>query len=86
MVVIGDADFASNRFLPVGANRDLFVNACNWLLGEAERVTIRPRTRKGDRLAITQQQHYGIMFFSVNLLPLLISGLGFSVWALRRRQ
>jgi ABC-type uncharacterized transport system involved in gliding motility auxiliary subunit len=86
VVVFGDADFVSNRFLPVAGNRDLFINACNWLLDEEDRVTIRPRKRAGDRLAITQAQHYGIMFFSVNLLPLLIVGFGFSVWALRRRQ
>jgi len=86
LVVFGDADFASNRLLGVGANRDLFVNSANWLLDEADKVTIRPRQRSGDRLAITAVQHYGIMFFSVNLLPLLIIGFGFSVWALRRRR
>ena len=86
LVVFGDADFASNRLIGVGANRDLFVNAANWLLDEADKVSIRPRQRSGDRLAITAVQHYGIMFFSVNLLPLLIIGFGFSVWALRRRR
>jgi hypothetical protein len=86
VVAFGDADFASNRMIASGANRDLFVNAVNWLLGEEDRVTIRPNERKGDRLPLTEMQHYGIMFFSVNLLPLLILGFGFSVWALRRRR
>jgi ABC-type uncharacterized transport system involved in gliding motility auxiliary subunit len=86
VVAFGDADFASNRMIALGANRDLFVNAVNWLLGEEDRVTIRPNERKGDRLPLTEMQHYGIMFFSVNLLPLLILGFGFSVWALRRRR
>ncbi|MEM6368668.1 MAG: GldG family protein [Myxococcota bacterium] len=86
VVVFGDADFASNRLIGVGANRDLLVNTANWLLNEVDRVTVRPRQRSGDRLAITAMQHYGIMFFAVNLLPLLIVGFGFSVWALRRRR
>lgn len=86
MVVFGDLHFANNRFLPMGAHRDLFVNAVNWTIGEEDRITIRPRSRSGDRLPITETQQYGIMFFSVNLLPLLIVGFGFSVWAVRRRK
>ena len=85
-VVFGDADFASNKLIAVGANRDLFLNAVSWLLGEEDRVTLRPKRRAGDRLAITELQHYGIMFFSVNLMPLIIIGVGFSVWAVRRRR
>lgn len=86
MVVFGDLHFANNRFLPMGAHRDLFVNAVNWTVGDDDRLTIRPKSRTGDRLPITETQQYGIMFFSVNLLPLLIVGLGFSVWAVRRRK
>lgn len=86
IVVFGDSDFASNRMITLGANRDLFTNGANWLLGEEDRVTIRPKRRAGDRLPLTEMQHFGIMFFSVNLMPLLILGFGFSVWALRRRQ
>ncbi len=85
-VVFGDVDFATNQFWGVGSNSDLFMNACNWLLGHEDRVTLRPKKREGDRLPVTEAQLYGIMFFSVNLLPLLIVGMGFSVWAVRRRQ
>lgn len=86
LVVFGDVDFASNRYLGLGANRDLFANAAAWLLGSEDQLTLRPKQRSGDRLAVTEAQLYGIMFFSVNLLPLLIVGFGFSVWAIRRRQ
>ncbi len=86
MVVFGDLHFANNRFLPMGAHRDLFVNSVNWTIGDEDRITIRAKSRSGDRLPITETQQYGIMFFSVNLLPLLIVGFGFSVWALRRRK
>lgn len=86
LVVVGDLDFINNRFMAMTGNRDLFLNAANWLSGEEDRITIRPPPRYGDRLPLTETQQYGIMFFSVNLLPLLIIGIGFSVWALRQRQ
>ena len=86
LVVVGDANFINNRFMAMTGNRDLFLNAANWLSGEEDRITIRPPPRYGDRLPLTETQQYGIMFFSVNLLPLLIIGIGFSVWALRQRQ
>lgn len=86
MVVFGDLHFANNRFMPMGGHRDLFVNAVNWAIGDEDRITIRPKSRTGDRLPITESQQYGIMFFSVNLMPLLIVGLGLSVWAIRRRK
>ena len=86
MVVLGDLHFANNRFLPMGAHRDLFVNVVSWVIGDEDRITVRPKSRSGDRLPITESQQYGIMFFSVNLMPLLIVGLGFSVWAVRRRK
>ncbi len=86
MVVIGDYHFINNRFSSMNGNNDLFVNAVNWLVGDEDKITIRPPPKTGDRLPLTEMQEYGIMFFSVNLLPLLIIGLGFSVWAVRRRR
>lgn len=86
LVVIGDQGFITNFFLSKGRNRDLFLNTINWLAGEEDRITIRPRQRSGNHLALTPNQQNGIMFFSVNLLPLLIIGFGFSVWAIRQRQ
>lgn len=86
LVVFGDADFAGNRFTAMVGNVDLFVNTVNWLVGDEDRITIRPPQKTGDRLPLTALQQYGIMFFAVNLLPLLIVGFGFAVWAVRRRR
>ena len=86
LVVIGDSSFATNNFYSDGANADLFNNAVNWLSGDESRITIRPRRRGASRIPLTEQQHAGIVFFSVNLLPLLIVGAGLSVWAIRRRK
>lgn len=86
LVVFGDSSFASNRFLTIGGNRDLFLNTLSWLAGEEERIVLRPQEKRTSRLPLTERQQYGIVFFSVNLLPLLIVGIGFSVWAVRRRK
>jgi ABC-type uncharacterized transport system involved in gliding motility auxiliary subunit len=86
LVVVGDQHFASNRFQSISANGELFVNCVSWLAGEEDKITIRPRSRSGDRLPLTEVQQQGIVFFAVNLLPLLIIGLGFSVWAVRQRR
>lgn len=86
LVVFGDQHFASARYSPMGVNGDLFLNAAGWAVGEEDRITIRPRSDVGDRLALTEAQQNGIVFFSVNLLPLLITGVGFSVWAVRRKK
>ena len=86
LVVFGDLHFINNRFLGMSANGDLFLNAANWLAGDEDRITIRPKPPTGDRLTVTQAELTGIMFFSVNLMPLLILGFGFSMWAIRRRK
>jgi len=86
LVVIGDSTFASNRFKRTGGNADLFAHALSWLSGEEGKIAIRPRRRGANHLPLNEAQQYGIVFFSVNLLPLLIVSVGFSVWALRRRK
>lgn len=86
LVVFGDHHFASNRFSVVKGNVDLFLNSVRWLAGDDDSITIRPPRRGASRLPLTETESYGITFFSVNLLPLLIIAFGFSVWAIRRRK
>ncbi|MBI2376959.1 MAG: GldG family protein [Deltaproteobacteria bacterium] len=86
LVVVGDASFLTNRFIPMAANSDLFANAMNWLVGEEKKISIRPREMNGDTMILTETQLAFITFVSVNLFPLLIVGFGFSVWAVRRRK
>jgi ABC-type uncharacterized transport system involved in gliding motility auxiliary subunit len=86
LVVIGDSSFASNRFIGMSGNGDLLLNVARWLAGEEEKIAIRPKKRGATRIPLTEQQLLAIYFFSTNLLPLLIVGFGFSVWAVRRRM
>jgi ABC-type uncharacterized transport system involved in gliding motility auxiliary subunit len=84
--VVGDSSFATTRFFGTGSNGDFFLNILGWLAGEETSVTLRPKQRGATRVALTENQLYGVVFFSVNLLPLLLTGFGFSVWAVRRRK
>ena len=46
IVVFGDVDLANNAFFEQGGNKDLFVNAVNWLAEDVEQMAARPRDAK----------------------------------------
>jgi ABC-type uncharacterized transport system involved in gliding motility auxiliary subunit len=85
LVVIGDADFASNQALEAYSNRDLFVNSVNWLLGDVESIAIRPARSRASRLTLSAEQFTQIRWLSLFVLPQLIAVLGVWVWWNRRR-
>jgi hypothetical protein len=43
VVAIGDSDFAANSVLGIQGNRDLFLNALNWVAQNENLIAIRPR-------------------------------------------
>ena len=46
MIVLGDSDFANNFFIEYLGDKDLLVNAMNWLSGQEELVGSRPQLRQ----------------------------------------
>lgn len=86
VIAIGDHDFINNRFLPILGNRDLFLNAVNWLVEEEERIAIRPRARNASRLFMTESEANFIKFFSVDMVPMVLLAVGVAVWQVRRRK
>lgn len=86
MVVIGDADFASNNFiLATSATRDLARNAVGWLMTQEEEVTLPPRIDPVDRsLLLTGPQGSLVFLGTTVLLPLLVIVAGVVVWWRRR--
>ena len=85
LVVFGDTDFAANRFLGAYSNRDLFVNAVNWLLGDVDAISIRPVLSRASRLTLSQDQFRSISALSLFALPEAIMLVGVFVWWQRRR-
>lgn len=86
LVVFGDSDFLTNGMLDAGSNRDLFVNAVNWLLGDVQAISIRPNQSRASRLSdLTGEEFLRIRFLSLFLLPEGIAIAGVWAWWSRRR-
>jgi len=52
VLAIGDADWASNAYLPVQANRNLFLNAIAWLARESQLITVRRNELAGQAIEL----------------------------------
>ncbi len=87
IIVFGDVDFAHNGLLEQGGNRDLFINAVNWLADDigqtGERATKQPAGEK--QFYLTDEQGQRILLVSTAILPgsFLLIGIGVFMW---RRQ
>lgn len=84
IVVFGDADFASNRFFTSFNNGDMFLNSVNWLAGDTELISVRPKLREPRLLIVTQGTWNFIRWSSLLILPLTIAGAGAVTWWRRR--
>jgi ABC-type uncharacterized transport system involved in gliding motility auxiliary subunit len=85
LVVIGDSDFAANQLIGEFRNRDLFLNAVNWLLGDVEAISIRPDQARASRMQLSSEQFLQIRYLSLFVLPEAIAVLGVLSWWARRR-
>ena len=66
-------------------NADFVLNDVNWLQGQQELISIRPKSLIQFPLRINQVQFFLFAGIAVILIPLLILGLGLVIW-LRRRH
>jgi hypothetical protein len=87
VVVVGDADFASNKALQQESfgNLDLFVNAVNWLTEEEELINILPRS--ADFRTFEHLSDPIVILIGLSgtcLLPIIVVMIGFAVWMQRR--
>jgi ABC-type uncharacterized transport system involved in gliding motility auxiliary subunit len=86
VVVVGDADFASNEMIGSYQNRDLFVNAANWLLDDTDQIAIRPPVSRASRFAMTGESFMRIQLLSLFVIPELIAVAGVLAWWMRRKR
>jgi ABC-type uncharacterized transport system involved in gliding motility auxiliary subunit len=84
LVVVGDTNFASNEFIDAGRNRDLFLNAANWLIGDVESISVRPNRSRASRFQLSLEQFHAIRSASLFILPEAIAVLGVFTWWSRR--
>jgi len=85
LVVIGDADFATNGVVRSAGNGDLFQNVVSWLAEEGDLVSIRQQEAQNSTLLMSAAQHRFNFYTSVLILPLSILTFGLTVWRRRRR-
>jgi len=84
IVVIGDADFASNGFIDRLGNEQLFVSSIKWLAEKHTIASIPAKPRRPDRLTLTNIELNVIKFVSIILLPLAVLMTGLAVSWKRR--
>jgi ABC-type uncharacterized transport system involved in gliding motility auxiliary subunit len=69
LVVIGDSDFASNRFVEIGANGDLFVDLIGWMAKGDGPLGIRSRALASEPLLLSEREAKAVTFFSMGIVP-----------------
>ena len=81
LVVFGSSEFADNQHLEgTFFNRDLFLNAVGWLVGQSDLLSIRPRGLRASRTTLTDAEGQSIFYLSVLVLPELLLFAGLVVW------
>jgi len=83
-VVIGNSAFLGNSFITFNANKDLAMNAFNWLSSDEDLISIRPKAPEDRRLNVSAAQMRMFFWFALIVLPLMIIGGGISVFVKRR--
>jgi ABC-type uncharacterized transport system involved in gliding motility auxiliary subunit len=84
LVVFGSTDFVNNQYISNFFNRDFFVNSADWLAGEENSISIRPRSLRASRFRLTVDQFSVVFALSVLFLPELLLIAGIAVWWERR--
>jgi ABC-type uncharacterized transport system involved in gliding motility auxiliary subunit len=83
-VVVGSSSWAANSFIRFNGNRDLALNAVNWLSSDEDLISIRPKEPEDRRITMTGAQFSWVRIVSQFLLPLAVILTGVSVWWRRR--
>ena len=83
-VVVGSSSWAENSFIAFNGNRDLALNAMNWLSSDEDLISIRPKDQEDRRINMTRAQMSLVRTTSQFLLPLFVLVAGISVWWKRR--
>lgn len=85
VLVVGDADFASNKLVLNGNNLDLFLNGVAWLVGEEEQIAIRANEAKGGQLSASLAQLILTGLLVMLVFPGLAVAAAIATWVVRRK-
>ncbi len=85
LVVIGDSDFALNKYYFFQANGNFFNNAVSWLAEEKDLIAITPKITAPRTVNLTRSAGRLVFFYTLFILPLLVFAVGIGVWLYRRK-
>lgn len=86
VIIVGDADFLSNRYLGNGSNLEIGSNMVNWLSHDDRLISISPRPAPDTRLELSKHQQLAIAIFFLFALPLGLLVSGLRIWLRRRKR
>jgi hypothetical protein len=84
VIVFGDSDFASNAYINVGGNTDLYLIVSNWLLGEGGLAQVSAPKSEFIPMFVTVEQARLLKIIITIGIPLVIIIAGTLVWFRRR--
>lgn len=84
VVVFGDADFASNRWLRALYNADLILNSMHWVTHRELAITLRPKVLTPDQSPLPPQTTLQMLYGVGLLVPEILLIVGAVVWVRRR--
>jgi gliding motility-associatede transport system auxiliary component len=84
LVVIGDSDFATNQWVGLQHNGDLFYNSIDWLAQDENLISIRPKEATNRQLILTESQAAGLQWVDLIFLPGIVIFAGVYIWWKRR--
>ena len=84
VAVFGDSDFASNSAIGIQGNRDLALNAINWLVEQEDLISIRPREPEDRRITMNADEQFRVQMFALLIIPGMVLGTGVYTWWRRR--
>jgi ABC-type uncharacterized transport system involved in gliding motility auxiliary subunit len=88
MIVLGDSDFATNFFIGYLGNRDLLLNAVNWLSGDEQLIASRAPTQQPgiNQFFISARQGAFAFWIGTVIQPAIVLAIGMAVTMVRRRN
>jgi hypothetical protein len=85
VAVVGDADFASDRYLQFPGNRLLALALSRWVAAEDKLVAVKPHGWKHSRLTWTSARRRLVRVLTQAVLPGLAIFIAIYLWRTRRR-
>jgi ABC-type uncharacterized transport system involved in gliding motility auxiliary subunit len=84
VVLVGDSDFATNTYLHLSANADLFLNSVAWLTEESDLISIRSKEHQPQPVTLTAARQ-NLLSLMTYLSPLAVVVAGLMIWQRRKK-